>query len=108
MLNLPKFTFGARSSRQRPASQRGERGTPRDGNWLEQSSQTRRHNKIYMNNGPLAQLVERLHGMQKVTGSNPVRSTSGPVVQQVEHCIRIAEVSGSSPLWSTSDLTFDT
>ena len=25
--------------------------------------------------GPLAQLVERLHGMQKVTGPNPVRST---------------------------------
>ena len=63
----------------------------------------RRHNRIYMKNGPLAQLVERLHGMQKVTGSNPVRSTSGPVVQQVEHCIRIAEVSGSSPLWSTAD-----
>ena len=78
---MPKFTFGARSSRQRPASQRGERGTPRDGNWSRAESQTcqsrlmRRHNRIYMKNGPLAQLVERLHGMQKVTGSNPVRST---------------------------------
>jgi hypothetical protein len=26
--------------------------------------------------GGLAQLVERLHGMQKVTGSNPVTSTN--------------------------------
>jgi hypothetical protein len=26
--------------------------------------------------GPLAQLVERLHGMEEVTGSNPVRSTN--------------------------------
>lgn len=27
-------------------------------------------------NGPLAQLVARLHGMEEVTGSNPVRSTT--------------------------------
>src|SRR5258708_31843715 len=31
----------------------------------------------YKNDGPLAQLVERLHGMQKVSGSSPLRSTGG-------------------------------
>ena len=40
--------------------------------------------------GPLAQLVERLHGMQKVTGSNPVRSThwasSSPGRTLHSHC----------------------
>ena len=30
---------------------------------------------IFINNGPLAQLVERFYGIEKVTGSNPVRST---------------------------------
>jgi hypothetical protein len=27
-------------------------------------------------NGPVAQLVERLHGMEEVRGSNPLRSTT--------------------------------
>jgi hypothetical protein len=31
-------------------------------------------------NGELAQLVERLHGMQEVSGSNPLFSTK-PVIQ---------------------------
>ena len=28
--------------------------------------------------GPVAQLVERLHGMEEVRGSNPLRSTTTP------------------------------
>ena len=32
--------------------------------------------------GPLAQLVERLHGMQEVTGSSPVRSTIGKNIKR--------------------------
>ena len=28
-----------------------------------------------LHKGPLAQLVERFHGMEEVAGSNPVRST---------------------------------
>ena len=31
---------------------------------------------IFAPNGELAQLVERLHGMQEVTGPNPVFSTA--------------------------------
>jgi hypothetical protein len=30
---------------------------------------------IHQNNGELAQLVERLHGMQEVSGSTPLFST---------------------------------
>ncbi len=30
----------------------------------------------FEHNGPLAQLVARFHGMEKVIGSNPIRSTN--------------------------------
>lgn len=32
-------------------------------------------NRVFVDLGPLAQLVERSHGMGEVTGSNPVGST---------------------------------
>ena len=33
---------------------------------------------IWVFSGPLAQLVERFHGMEEATGSSPVRSTKYP------------------------------
>ena len=55
-------------------------------------------------NGPLAQLVERIHGMDEVSGSIPLWST-GPLAHLVERVIRIDEVTGSNPVRSTiSDL----
>ena len=34
-----------------------------------------KHGKLYKRSGPLAHLVEHFHGMEGVTGSNPVGST---------------------------------
>ena len=38
------------------------------------------HRAEYQGFGVLAQLVERLHGMQEVSGSNPLSSTTFEVV----------------------------
>lgn len=37
-----------------------------------------------LNCGPLAHLVERIHGMDEVTGSSPVRSTIISSTEEVE------------------------
>lgn len=70
--------------------------------------------------GPWRSLVARLHGMQKVAGSNPAGSTGsqrmcggslsharpeihyGPLAHLVERSPRTGEASGSSPEWSTA------
>jgi hypothetical protein len=44
----------------------------------------KRRTQIYFAKGPLAQLVARLDGIEKVTGSSPVRSTFVLVVQWIE------------------------
>ncbi len=71
--------------------------------------------------GAIAQLGERLHGMQEVSGSIPLSSTksysqSGLVIEGIIWCGAIAqlgerlhgmqEVSGSIPLSSTNSLIF--
>ena len=44
-----------------------------------------------LNNGAMAQLVARFHGMEEVGGSNPPSSTENPVLDQrapVFYCLR--------------------
>ncbi|GEM_PF-4943776 len=49
--------------------------------------------------GAVAQLGERLHGMQEVGGSNPLRSTKRAcaVSSEVEHFLDVEGVGGSNP-----------
>ena len=63
--------------------------------------------------GAIAQLAERLHGMQEVDGSIPFGSTSfksfcGGLAQLVEHLLCKQGVIGSTPLSSTipSEFTY--
>jgi hypothetical protein len=58
----------------------------------------------FFKNGGLAQLVERLHGMQEVIGSNPLSSTKKPCfetqnkafsfVSPLPACVRDSSVNG--------------
>src|SRR5271170_2585096 len=57
--------------------------------------------------GDIAQLGERIHGMDEVRGSTPLISTkfcsrsSGEVAQLGERIVRNDEVAGSTPVFST-------
>jgi hypothetical protein len=55
--------------------------------------------------GAVAQLGERIHGMDEVRGSTPLSSTSfvvGEVAHLGERIVRNDEVAGSTPVFSTS------